>query len=104
MSPLPPGMMRMETRLPPGSDKVCLWNMSPGLELRARVLRNSELSQEPLQWSRLRRGHLKPPGQAGQGREEIPSLCKEGRFPAWKGGAGACGVTMSLGVLCPQAL
>lgn len=97
----PLGMTRMETWLPPGSDKVCLWKMSPGFELSARVLRNSGLSQDCLHCSCLRWDPSKLQGQAGQGREKIPSLW-EGRLPACKGDLGACAVTMSVGALGPQ--
>lgn len=85
--------MSMETWLPPGNDKVCLWKMSPGLELSARVLRNSGLSQDCLHCCCLDCDHLKLRGQVGQGKEDsLPE----------RGGAGPCAATRSVGALDPQ--
>lgn len=55
---------------PTRNDKVCLWKMSPGLDLSARVLQNSGLSQDCLHCSCLGCDHLKLQGQVGQGRKD----------------------------------
>lgn len=46
---LPQEWQGMETWLPTGNNKACLWKMNPGPELRARVLQHSELSQDLVQ-------------------------------------------------------